>query len=410
MRKCSAAVSSIRPGDGNGRLRHAASAALTACVEYDTMNVVAASIPPAIRRTERVVKPSAPTPTADPDFPGCDPVSLPTWDDVWSYDGRIEYWSAEAGTAWVLRDAGPVHETAPNLLSELLTRMCLERGSRFLLAGAVYLMERGEDGRPRQVLVADQTIYLDRRVWRPRDPAIVLGVDPLPDVILEVDHTTDVRRNKLPVYEAWGFPEVWVDTPDEPSPNRPRRLRPGLTIYVLQEGRYRIADESRAFPTWTAAQIHAAVNESRLGPRTLADLTRVGRRLGVQEGTTPDDDPQLGRHRRQAHDIGLRAGRAEGLTQGRAEGLTQGRAEGLTQGRAEGLTQGRAEGLTQGRAAGIARERTFLGRLVAKKFGPLTADRIAELLAGIEDPDRLTEAGDLIIGCDDAEDLLSRLS
>ena len=199
-----------------------------------------------------------------------------------------------------MRDAGPVHENAPNLLSELLTRLGQERGSRFLLAGAVYLMERDADGRPRQVLVGDQTVYLDRKVWRPRDPAIVLGVDPLPDVILEVDHTTDIRRNKLPVYEAWGFPEVWVDTPDEPSPNRPRGVRPGLTIYVLDEGRFRMVDESRAFPTWTAAQIHASLNEPRLGPRTLADLTRVGRRLGESEGTTPDDDPQLGRHRRQA--------------------------------------------------------------------------------------------------------------
>ena len=74
-----------------------------------------------------------------------------------------------------------------------------------------------------------------------------------------------------------------------------------------------MVDESRAFPTWTAAQIHASLNEPRLGPRTLADLTRVGRRLGENEGTTPDDDPQLGRHRRQA--------RAEGIAQGRAEGI-----------------------------------------------------------------------------------------
>ena len=357
-----------------------------------------ASIPSPIGRAARAVRPNTPTPTAEPDFPGCDPVSLPTWDDVWAYEGRIEYWLRETGTAWVLRDAGPVHETAPTLLSELLTRLGQERGSRIRCAGAVYLMERDEAGRPRQVLVADQTVYLDRRVWRPRDPAVVLGVDPLPDVLLEVDHTTDVRRNKLPVYEAWGFPEVWVDTPDETSPNRPRGVRPGLTIYLLEEGCFRIADESRAFPTWTAAQLHAALNESRLSPRTLADLTRVGRRLGEREGTTPDDDPQLGRHRRQAHDAGLRVGRAEG------------RAEGLTQGRAEGLTQGRAEGLTQGRAEGIARQRTFLGRLAAQRFGPLTADRIAALLAGIEDPERLTEAGDLIIACDDADDLISRLS
>ena len=350
---------------------------------------MAPSTPPPLAPTTR---PS--TPTAAPDFPGCDPVSLPTWDDVWAYDGRIEYWLRETGTAWVMRDAGPVHENAPNLLSELLTRMCLERGSRFLLAGAVYLMERDEDGEPRQVLVADQTVYLDRSVWRPRDPAVVLGVDPLPDVLLEVDHTTDIRRNKLPVYEAWGFPEVWVDTPDESSPSRPRGVRPGLTIYLLEEGRYRTADESRAFPTWTALQIHAALNESRLGAQTLADLTRVGRRLGEREGTTPDDDPQLGRHRRQAREAGLRAGRAEGLEQGIAEGLEQGIAEGLEQGIAEG----------------IARERALLARLAARKFDTPTAERFAASVARLEDPDRLDEICDLLLECDDADDLLSRLS
>ena len=337
-------------------------------------------------RTRYAGTPAAPTPTAAQDFPGCDAVSLPTWEDVWAYDRRIEYWSRETGTAWVMRDAGPVHENAANLLSELLTRLGQERGSRFLLAGAVYLMERDTDGRPRQVLVGDQTIYLDRKVWRPRDPAIVLGVDPLPDVILEVDHTTDVRRNKLPVYEAWGFPEVWVDIPDEPSPNRPRGVRPGLTIYVLDAGRFRIVDESRALPTWTAAQIHASLNEPRLGPRTLADLTRVGRRLGESEGTTPDDDPQLGRHRRQA------------------------RAEGIAQGRAEGIARGRAEGVAQARAEGIARERALLRRLAAQKFGPATAALTADALARIEDPRRLTEAFDLITACDDADELLSRLS
>ena len=317
-------------------------------------------------RTRQVLAPEGTEPPLALEFTGCDPVSLPTWDDVWAYDGRIEYWLRDTGTAWVLRDAGPVHETAPNVLSELLTRLGQERGSRIRLAGAVYLMERDGDGRPRQVLVADQTIYLDRSVWRPRDPAIVLGVDPLPDVILEVDHTTDVRRSKLPVYEAWGFPEVWVDTPDLPSRNRPPRVRPGLTIYVLDEGRFRIADESRAFPTWTTRQIHAALNESRLSPLTLADLTRVGRRLGGRDGTTPDDDLQLGRHRRQARDAGL--------------------------------------------AEGVARERALLGRLAARKFGLVTAERLAGLIAGVTDPEHLAGVGDLIIDCDDGDDLLSRLS
>lgn len=58
----------------------------------------------------------------------------------------------------------------------------------------------------------------------------------------------------------------------------------------------------------------------------------------------------------------------------------------------------------------MACQRTLLGRLVAQKFDRRTADRMGEILAGIEDPDRLTGAGDLITACDDGDDLLSRLS
>ena len=304
-----------------------------------------------------------------------------TWDEVERSEGNrghLEYWSAETATAWILREGGTAHESPPGLLSELLTRIALERGSRIRCYGSVYLMERDGDGRPRKVATADQTVYLRPEVWLPRDPAVIQGEDPLPEVILEVDHTTDVRRNKLRLYEAWGLPEVWVETPDAPSRSRPRRVRPGLTIHRLDDGAYRQARESRALPTWSADAIHAALNETRISARTLTDLARVGRRLGEQEGTAPDDDPQLGLHRRQAHDAGLRTGRAEGLAQGRAEAA--------------------------------ARERAVLGRLAARKFDARTAERVVEVLTGIDDRDRLAEAGDLIIECDDDADLLSRLS
>ena len=152
-------------------------------------------------------------PAAPDDSPGCDPVPM-TWDGLQTYDGRIEYWDAASSTAWILRDAGSVYEVAPSVLGEILTRIGLERGSRIRRFGAVFLMERDGAGRPRRVMAADQTVYLRPGRWHPRDPAIVRGEDPLPDLILEVDHTTDVRRNKLALYESWGFPEVWVETPD----------------------------------------------------------------------------------------------------------------------------------------------------------------------------------------------------
>ena len=131
------------------------------------------------------------------EFPGCDPVPM-TWDEVWAYDGRIEYWDDASSTAQVLRDAGPVHEGPPNVLSEILTRISLERGSRIRCYGAVYLMERDGTGRPRRVMVADQTIYLRPGRWKPSDPAIIRDEDPLPDVILEVDH-----RAPVPAFIVW---------------------------------------------------------------------------------------------------------------------------------------------------------------------------------------------------------------
>ena len=36
---------------------------------------------------------------------------------------------------------------------------------------------------------------------------MVVGEHDFPDVVLEVDRTTDVRRWKLGMYESWGFPE-----------------------------------------------------------------------------------------------------------------------------------------------------------------------------------------------------------
>ena len=72
--------------------------------------------------------------------------------------------------------------------------------------------------------------------------------------MVEVDHTTDVRRGKLGLYETWGFPEV---------------------------------------------------------------LERVGRSLGARDGTGPDDTPWLRRHRAEGRAAGRAEGRIEGLVEGR---------------------------------------------------------------------------------------------
>ena len=77
----------------------------------------------------------------------------------------------------------------------------------------------------------------------------VLGIEAVTDPLL------------LP---SWGFPEVWVEVPDQPAPSRPGSLRPGLTVYVMERGGLRPTPVSHAFAGWTADEIHRALNEPEL--------------------------------------------------------------------------------------------------------------------------------------------------
>ena len=53
---------------------------------------------------------------------------------------------------------------------------------------------------------ADEVLYLHPERVRLQGPAIDVDADPLPDVVLEVDHTTDVCRRKLGIYRRRGGP------------------------------------------------------------------------------------------------------------------------------------------------------------------------------------------------------------
>ena len=112
--------------------------------------------------------------------------------------------------------------------------------------------------------------------------------------------------------------------PEAHSESRPRSRRSGLTIHLLEDGGYRESAASRAFPGWTAEEIHAALNEDAFSAETSAVLERVGTVLGEREGTGPDDDPLLGSYRRRSHAEGHAEGRREGELRGKVvtiEGL-----------------------------------------------------------------------------------------
>ena len=258
-----------------------------------------------------VVAPAAPqVATARPptaaDFPGCKAVRLPR-EELEDSDMRLEYWDATTETAWICDPVSSYHEGPTRRLGRLAERIAEVRGTPVECLGSTDLAERDEDGEPQRIMQADEMVYLHpARAKLPR-PVLTIGEHDLPEVVLEVDHTTDVRRRKLGQYQAWGFPEVWIEVPEARAASRPRSRRSGLTILVLEAGAYREAGVSRAFPGWRAEEIHAALNEERFTAETSAVLERVGAVLGEREGTGPDDDPLLGAQRRRSR----AAGRAE---------------------------------------------------------------------------------------------------
>ena len=239
-------------------------------------------------------------------FPGSRPRPL-LRDRFEDFDERLEYWDAETETVWVAETPGGVHEGTSRRLPQLAERIALVRGAPIVALGSVGLIEHDAGGAAVRAMQADETLYLhpDRTIL----PAgsLIIGEHDLPDIVLEVDYTTDIRPGKLPVYERWGFPELWAVVPEGA-----RRRRPGVTIHRLLGGRYHTSAASVALPGWTAAEIHAALTERVPSARTDRVLERVGRTLGARAGTRPGDTPLIRSLSEEAYAAGRNAGYAAG--------------------------------------------------------------------------------------------------
>ena len=196
------------------------------------------------------------------------------------------------------------------MLPYAMRELAALRGSPVKCFGSASLVRLDASGRRRWLMQADQVLYLHPERSRPYGPDIDVDRDPLPDVVLEVDYTTDVRRRKLGIYLEAGFPEVWVLVP----PGSRRAGYPRVTIHVLDGGGYRVAPESAAFPGWKREEIYGALMEEPWSDSTRRAVDRVGRAMGAREGTGPEDDPLS------------RSLLREGHAQGREEGEARGRA------------------------------------------------------------------------------------
>ena len=144
------------------------------------------------------------------EFPGCRPVRL-SRDEIMTYEGRLEFWDARTETAWVCEPTSPYHEQPSHTLAALAHGTAGVRGSPIKCYGTMDLLVRDACGSRRSIMQADQSVYLHPlRARLPGPSAMVVGDNDFPDVVLEVDYSTDVRRGKLSLYESWGFPEVWL--------------------------------------------------------------------------------------------------------------------------------------------------------------------------------------------------------
>ncbi|MDE0193811.1 MAG: Uma2 family endonuclease [Gammaproteobacteria bacterium] len=239
---------------------------------------------------------------------GCRPFAM-TDTHLIDYEGRYEYW--EDGVAWELGEPSLRHEWPRSRLVEIIGDIAKMRGTPIALLGTTGLQERDARGTRLRAVQADELVCLDWRYGLP--DVFVVGELPLPDVVFEVDLTTDIRDRKLDVYAAWGVPELWVEVPDAGMPSK--RKRPGLTILLLDDGAFRESAESAAFPTLSAREIHAALNEPSMSRATVETVRRVGGIMGRRTGTGPDDDPFLSVERR----LSRREGHHEGHRQGRRD-------------------------------------------------------------------------------------------
>ena len=294
--------------------------------KWSTVEVPVREVPPEVpARRGGEAAPDVPAPAYGPeDFPGCESFHL-SESALERYEGRLEFWDGRTETAWKVREPTSLYHERPSMaLSRMAERIASLRGSPIDCFGSSDLVRRDATGRRRWLMQADEVLYLHPQRVRLPGRWIDVDTDPLPDVVLEVDHSTDVRLRKLGVYMESGFPEIWVLVPWEFSARAP-----GLALHVRGDDGYREAPESRAFPGWKVEEIFGALTEAPWSAGTVRAIERVALAMGAREGTKPEDDPFT------------RLVSAKAREEGRAKGYERGREEGDAKGYARGIAEGR---------------------------------------------------------------------
>ena len=92
-----------------------------------------------------------------------------TLDELERDDERLEFWDARTETAWRVREVSSWHEQPGQRLAMLAARMASVRGAPIECFGSTSLARLDAAGRPRQILQADNAVYLRPAEWRRGD-------------------------------------------------------------------------------------------------------------------------------------------------------------------------------------------------------------------------------------------------
>ena len=81
----------------------------------------------------------------------------------------------------------------------------------------------------------------------------------------------------------------------------------------------------------------------------------------------------------------------------------------LQKGIEKGIAEGIEEGIERERQASIQRERELVTRMVSRRFGPGTAERLLPVLERISEQEDISRVADAVVECESAEEFLRRV-
>lgn len=160
-------------------------------------------------------------------------------------DRRVPRFAYDRGELEIMSPSTE-HESAAYLLELLVALFAGETGVNVYGVGSMTFkredLERGFE--------PDACFYVQNEERMRGKPRIDLGIDPPPDLVIEID-ITNPSLSKFPIYAQIGVPEIWHHDGER------------VAIFELRGGEYAEVAESTVLPPLAGPALSRFVEESR---------------------------------------------------------------------------------------------------------------------------------------------------